>query len=316
MYDLIIIGAGPAGITAGIYAARKKLKTLILSKELSSQVKESWIVENYPGFQKISGQELINKFFEQLKNYQVEIKFSEEVVKIEEVFSRPKTFKVITQGGKIFIAKSLIIASGKVPRHLDIPDGIGFVGRGISYCAVCDAPLYKNKVVAVVGSGNAGLEAILLLAKYARKVYLLDRDTKIEGDESLQEQIKNLSNVEVVFQTSVLEVLGEQKVNKLRLQKQGKEEFLEIDGLFVEIGSIPSTYFAKNLVKFNNFGEIIINRENQTSAEGILAAGDVTNVPYKQIVIAAGEGAKAALSSYNYLQKLQLANFHKNEKSF
>lgn len=312
MYDVIIIGAGPAGITAGIYGARKKLKTLILSKELSDQVTESWVVENYPGFLKISGQELIEKFFEHLKSYPVEIKLGEEIIRIEEVFSKPKTFKVITQGGKIFSAKSLIIASGKIPRHLNIPDGIGFIGKGISYCAVCDAPLYKNKILAVVGSGNAGLEAILLLAKYAKKVYLLDQDTKIEGDESLQEQIKKLKNVEIIFETSVLEVLGEEIVKKLKILKKGKEEFLEVDGLFVEIGSIPSTYFAKNLVQFNNFGEIVIDRENQTSVEGIFACGDVTDLKYKQIVIACGEGAKAALSCCNYLQKLDLANIHQS----
>jgi thioredoxin-disulfide reductase len=306
IYDVIIIGAGPAGITAGIYTSRKKIKTLILSKELSDQVSESWIIENYPGFLKISGRELIQKFFEHLKSYQVEIRFGEEVIRIEEVQSRPKFFKVITQGGGIFEAKSLIVASGKIPRHLDIPDGIGFVGRGISYCAICDAPLYKNKIVAVVGSGNAGLEAILLLARYAKKVYLLDRDTKIEGDESLQEQIKKIKNVEIIFETSVLEVLGDQRVKKLKVSKKGKEEFLEVDGLFVEIGSIPSTYFARNLLKFNDFGEIVINRENQTSVEGIFAAGDVTDIKYKQIVIACGEGAKAALSCYNYLQKISL----------
>ncbi len=306
MYDVIIIGAGPAGLTAGIYTARKKLKTLILSKELSGQVTESWIVENYPGILKISGQELINRFLTHLKNYPVEIKLNEEVIRIEEVYSQPKTFKVITQTGKIFETKSLIIASGKIPRQLNIPDGVGFIGKGISYCAVCDAPLYKNKIVAVVGSGNAGLEAILLLAKYAKKIYLLDRDTKIEGDESLQEEIKKLPNVEIVFETSILEVLGDERVKKLKILKKGKEEFLEIDGLFVEIGSIPSTYFAKDLVKFNDFGEIVINRQNQTSVEGIFAAGDVTDVPYKQIVVAAGEGAKAALSCYNYLQKLSL----------
>jgi thioredoxin-disulfide reductase len=310
MYDVIIIGAGPAGLTAGIYTARKKLKTLILSKELSSQVKESWIVENYPGFEKISGQELVEKFFKHLKNYQVEVKLNEEVVKIKK---EDKVFKVITQTGNIFEAKSIIIASGRIPRQLNIPDGIGFVGKGISYCAICDAPLYKDKVVAVVGSGNSGLEAVLLLAKYAKKVYLLDRDTKLEGDESLQEEIKKLPNVEIVFQTSVLEVLGEKRVNKLKVKKEGKETFLDVDGLFVEIGSIPSTYFAKDLLKFNNFGEIIIDRENQTSVEGIFAAGDVTDIKYKQIVIAAGEGAKAALSCYNYLQKLKLET---NEKSF
>ncbi len=312
MYDVIIIGAGPAGITAGIYTARKKLKTLLLSKELSGQVTESWIVENYPGFFQISGQKLINKFFEHLKNYEIETKLGEEVIRVEKL--EDKTFKVITQGGEIFLAKSLIIASGKIPRHLNIPDGISFIGKGISYCAVCDAPLYKNKIVAVVGSGNAGLEAILLLAKYAKKIYLLDCDTKIEADEILQEQIKKLPNLEIVFETSVLEVLGDERVKKLRVLKKGKEEFLEVDGLFVEIGSIPSTYFAKNLVQFNNFGEIVIDQENRTSVDGIFAAGDVTDIKYKQIVIACGEGAKAALSCYNYLQKLNLIN-KRNEKS-
>jgi len=159
MYDVIIIGTGPAGITAGIYTARKKLKTLILSRDLSDQVKESWIIENYPGFPKISGQELINKLFEHLKNYEVDVRLNKEVMEIKRE-DRSTGFKVFVQGGEILKAKSLIIASGKIPRHLDIPDGVGFIGKGVSYCAVCDAPLYKNKIVAVVGSGNAGLEAI------------------------------------------------------------------------------------------------------------------------------------------------------------
>ncbi len=306
IYDVIIIGAGPAGLTAGIYCARKKIKTLILSRGLSEQVTESWIIENYPGFEKISGQELSQKFFNHLKNYQVEVRLGEEVIKIEKLDSEPPIFNVINRGGKIFQAKSLIIASGKIPRQLNIFDGISFVGRGISYCAICDAPLYRNKIVAVVGSGNAGLEAILLLAKYAKKIYLLDRDTDIEGDESLAEQIKKLPNVEIVFQTSVLEVLGKEGVEKLRVLREGEEEFLEVNGLFVEIGSIPSTYFAKDLLKFNNFGEIIINQENQTSMPGVFAAGDVTDVKYKQIIIACGEGAKAALSCYNYLSRTPL----------
>jgi len=149
------------------------------------------------------------------------------------------------------------------------------------------------------------------LAKYAKKIYLLDRDIRIEGDESLQEEIKKLENVEIIFETTVQEILGKERVEKLKLLKKGKESYLEVDGLFVEIGSIPSTYFAKNLVRFNDLGEIIIDKENQTSVEGIFAAGDVTDVPYKQIVIACGEGAKAALSCYNFLQKLQLKNQQK-----
>ncbi len=306
MYDLIIIGAGPAGITAGIYAARKKIKTLILSQTLSEQVSESWTIENYPGFSKISGQELIQKFFEHLKDYLVEIKLNERVMKIEEVSSQLKSFRVITQGGGIFQAKSLIIASGKTPRPLEVPNGFSLIGRGISYCATCDAPLYKNKIVAVVGAGNAGLEAVLLLAKYAKKIYLLVRSDQIRGDESLQTEIKKLPIVEIFYQTVVLEILGEKKVEKLKIQRAGKEEILIVDGLFVEIGSIPSTYFAQGLVEFNDFNEIVIDRENKTSVEGIFAAGDVTDVKYKQIVIAAGEGAKAALSCANYLQKLNL----------
>lgn len=301
-FDLIIIGGGPAGITAGIYAARKKLKTLLITKDFVGQVGRASVIDNYPGFEKILGPELMEKFINHLKNFKVEIKEGE----IKEIKKNNNLFEVETIKKEKFLARSLIVASGRNPRPLKIPGEEEFFGQGVSYCALCDAPLFKDKIVAVIGGGNSGFMAAFDLEKYAKKIYLLEFSSKIRADEVYQESAKASKKIEIILNAKAQEIKGKEKVEKLlyqdRISEKKKEIFL--DGIFVEIGSLPATSFLGNLVDFNETGEIIIDsKNNQTKTPGLFAAGDVTNIKVKQIIVAAAEGAKAALSACEYLEK-------------
>jgi thioredoxin-disulfide reductase len=306
MYDLIIIGGGPAGISAGIYAARKKIKSLLIATTLGGQPTEAWQIDNYPGFPSIMGAELAQNLASHIGKFKndIEIKEGETVVKIEE--KEGAAFEVQTEREK-YETKSVIIASGVNPRRLDVPGEEKFAGRGVVYCATCDAPLFNGKTVAVVGAGNSGLDAALQLTKYAKKIYLINKYPGLKvGDPAYQEKIKNSPLIEIVPSSWVKEIKGEKFVNGIVLENLDTKKINEInvEGVFVEIGSRPSLQFAKHMVKFNEKEEIVINPEtNESSQKGIFAAGDVTNVPYKQIIISAGEGAKAALSVYQYLAK-------------
>jgi thioredoxin-disulfide reductase len=311
IYDLIIIGGGPAGISAGIYAARKKIKTLLIAQKLGGQPSDAWQIENYPGFESISGFELAQKMTAHLKKYSesIEIKEGDSVVEInkasEEIGTKP-VFDVKTEKEK-YQAKSLIIASGSKPKKLNIPGEDKFIGKGVVFCATCDAPLFSGKSVAVVGSGNSGLDAALQLTKYARKIFLINKYADLsKADSQYVEQVRKNSLIEVKNNSLPVEIIGDKFVSLLIIkntESNGLEE-LAAEGVFVEIGSIPNLHFANNLIKCNQKGEIEISPENNsTSCAGIFAAGDATNVFHKQIIIAAGEGAKAALGAYYYLIK-------------
>lgn len=300
MYDSIIIGAGPAGLTAAIYLARKKVKTLVISKDLGGQTLETATIENYLGFQVIAGHELVKKFEEHLKLFEdLEIKEGEEASEIKKI---PRGFEIKTSKGK-YQSRAIILATGKLPRRLNVPGEREFQGRGLTYCATCDAPLFFNKKVAVIGGGNSGLEAVLQLDKIAKKIYLIEIKEKLLADEVLQEQARKSKKVEILLKTKIKEISGDQFVKKIKVETNGKEYALEIEGVFVEIGLYPASTLVKDLVKLNSWKEVIIDKENMTSESGIFAAGDVTDVPDKQIIIAAGEGSKAALSCYKYLTR-------------
>jgi thioredoxin-disulfide reductase len=304
MYDLIIVGGGPAGISAGIYAARKKLKTLLLTKDFLGQAGEAFVIENYPGFKKISGMMLAKKFEDHLRKFEIEIK-KDQVVKIEK---KGGIFIVLTKNRKRYRSSAVIVASGRDPRPLEVPGEKKFIGRGVSYCPICDAPFYKNKVVVVIGGGNAGFRAAIELTKYARKVYLFEVSKKPRADEIEQERAKRIKKIEVMTSTLLKRIKGDKKVKEVEYLnlETGKKETLRVDGIFVQIGSQPATSFVKDLVNFNKRDEIKINPKTcQTKTEGLFAAGDITDTLYKQIIIAAGEGAKAALSAHNYLLKIQ-----------
>jgi len=283
MRDLIIIGAGPAGITAGIYAARKKLKTLILTKDLVGQLGKTSLVENWPGMINISGQELMNSFLEHLKKYDIEIK-KEEVEKIEKGFS-VNSYK----------SKAVILATGSTPRKLNVRGEERLIGKGVSFCALCDAPFFKDKKVLIVGGGNAGFEAGLDLAKYAKKIVIAERGEKVKADALLQQRAKE---IEVYIKEQIEEIKGKERVESVVFSQRGEEKF---DGVFIEIGSAANSNLAKDLVELNERGEIKADEYGRTSLKGFFAAGDVRESKYKQIVIAASEGAKAALSAYEYL---------------
>jgi thioredoxin-disulfide reductase len=305
IYDLIIVGGGPAGITAGIYALRQKLKTLMITKDFGGQMNRKVVkIENYPGFPEISGQELIEKFVSHLKKYPIEIEMKEVV----EIKKEKDYFRVKTKNNKEFFSKTVIVASGANPRSLGVKGEKEFIGKGVSYCPLCDAPLFKNKVVAVIGGGNAGFEAAIFLAEYAKKVYILEFSNQIRADKENQERAKKTGKIEIILNAKVEEIKGENFVRALvykdLVSQQLKE--IQVDGIFVEIGNIPSTAFVKDLVDFNERGEIIVEFETMaTKTPGLFAAGDCNAGKHKQIITACGEGAKAALSAYDYLQKLK-----------
>ena len=311
MYDLIIIGGGPAGMSAAIYAARQRLKTLLLTKDLGGQMLESYQVENYLGVPSIPGLELVEKFSGHVKNFEKKVNQSvyELEIKEGEVIKSIKAEdgKFIVHADKeIYEAKSIIIATGKTERKLDVPGAKEFEGKGISYCAICDAPLFNGKIVAVIGAGDAGQDTAWQLTKYASKIYLLNRYDELRGDDKiLQERLKNNEKVQILGEVDIVKIIGDNFANGLIYKnlRGGQEEKIEVNGIFVEIGSIPASSFLGGLLRCNDKEEITVDHNScATSVPGIFAAGDVTDVSEKQIIIAAGMGAKAALGAYEYLK--------------
>jgi len=314
-YDLIIIGGGPAGVTAGIYAARQKLNTLLITKDFGGQVaRKAVMIENYPGFEEISGQELIQKFEKHLRKFtllnsrkanltgQVDIERDE----VKEIKKSEDKFIVTTKSKSKFEAKAVIIASGADPRPLEIPGEKEFLGKGVSYCVTCDGVLFSDKTVAVIGGGNAGFEAAIFLSKIAKKIYILEAGPEVKADQENQERAQKTGKVEVMTNVAPKKIEGDQFVKALICDDKntGKTITLSLDGIFVEIGSQPSTSFAKGLVDFNERDEIKVEFETyQTKTPGLFAVGDANVGKFKQIITAAGEGAKAALAAYDYLQK-------------
>lgn len=298
MYDTIIIGAGPAGMSAAIYLARKKMKILVLTSDFGGQTAKAASVENYLGFEKISGAELVAKFQKHMASTGVEVKNTA----VDSVQKKDQSLEV-NAGEEILETKTVIITSGKTPRKLNVPGEKELVGKGVSYCATCDGPLFQDKTVVVVGGGNSALDAAVEMEKYAQKVYILSISSKVQGDEILVERFKKSDKGQVINNAKTTEILGEDSVKGLKYEDQNTKEIKEIacDGIFVEVGWTASTDFLKDMVKLNQLGEIEIDANNQTSTPGIFAAGDVTNVPFKQIVIAAGDGAQAALSTWKFL---------------
>lgn len=303
IYDLIIIGAGPAGITAAVYAARKRLNLLVISKDIGGQAAWSGDIENYTGYQFITGPELASKFEEHMRKYNITVREGEEAVGIEK---RDKTIFVNTNKGS-HEAYTVIIASGKVSRELGAEGENEFKNRGLTYCATCDGPLFQGKDVAVIGGGNSALDAAIQMMKIAKRVYIINITPRLGGDAVMRETVEKSSVVKVMNNSQVMAVIGDKMVKGIKVKSGGKEETLEVEGVFVEIGLIPNSKFAK-IVEKNEFGEIKINGHNGTNIPGVFAAGDVTDVPEKQIIIAAGEGSKACLSAFRYLNEHRLVS--------
>ena len=302
MYDLIIVGGGPAGMTAAVYAARKRLNTLLLSKDVGGQVLWTMGVENYMGYQYIEGPELMQKFEEQVKQFPLDQKIGQGASTLSRV---DVGFEVRAEGGESYQARAVIVATGKRPRQLNVPGEERLKGRGVTYCAICDGPIFAGEKVAVIGGGNSALEAAYDMVKIGDHVYLVST-TPLTGDQVLIEKVKEASNLTTLLEHEVLSIEGSNRVESLTVRdlKTGAEKKLEVGGVFVEIGLIPNSDIVRDIVKLNRLGEIEVSSACETGVPGLFAAGDVTNVPEKQIVVAAGEGAKAALAAHKYLQRL------------
>ncbi len=304
VYDIIIIGGGPAGITAGIYAARKKLDILILSKDVGGQVFVSWEIENWPGVKHTTGPELTKAFEAHLNSLCDGVQVGEEVLEISRLKDR---FKVKTSKNAYY-SKTVIITTGTKPRKLDIKGEKEFEGRGLTYCATCDAPLYSNKDVAVIGGGNSGMEASLQLVNIARHIYLIHRSEKLKGDPIMADKLEKSDKVTVILNASTKEIFGDKVVKGFKVDVKGEgERTIEVQGVFVEIGAKPVQIPVKSdtPLKLNTWGEIVVDEHSATNIPGLFAAGDVTSVPEKQIVVAAGQGCVACLSAFKYISTLK-----------
>jgi thioredoxin reductase (NADPH) len=308
LYDVIVIGGASAGLTAAMYASRQGLKTLVITKDIGGQALLTNSIENYPPFEHIGGFELMQKFEHQAKSFGAEFAY-EEVISIIE--ARKGDFKIKTNNdNKDYSAYAIILAFGKTPRDLNVKGEKELNGRGVSYCAVCDGPFFKNKKVAIVGVGDPALEAAIYLKGLASQLYIIHRSDKPEGSEESIDLLQNKDNnnkVSFIPNSTVKSINGTSKVESLILydSKSKSESKLDVDGIFVEMGYVARTDIVKDLVELNRSKEIIIDKYCATTTEGVFAAGDVTDVPYKQAIISAGQGAIAALSAYNYLQRLK-----------
>lgn len=306
MYDVVIIGGGPGGVAAGVYAARKQMKTLFITVDFLSQSAVSASIENWIGTVTIPGWEFASSLEKHLRAQEgIEIKTGERAMKIEE---KPEGgYGITTDKDGQYETKAIIIASGGRHRHLDVPGEEKFKGNGVVFCSTCDAPFYRDKRTVVIGSGNAALEAVEDLLPYASEIKLLVRSSELKGDQVTREKILASEKVSVTFHALTQEILGDQQIEGIRYKdtETGEDKIVSTDGVFVEIGMVPNTEFIKDLVELNEQGEIILDHRTQaTSRPGIFAAGDATDAPYKQNNISAGEGVVAALSAYDYVRKM------------
>lgn len=308
MTDLIIIGAGISGMTASIYASRYGIKHLILGEDPGGQGNLAHTVENYPGIASIKGPDLMEKIIAQVENYGVRIK-REKVVSLEvEPLWRFNLFRVKTskREGE---TKSLILAMGAGHRHLNIPGEEKFLGKGVSYCTVCDGPLFRNKTVAMVGGGNAAVTGAIHLSKLANKVYLIHRRDELRAEKVWVDKLKEIKNIEVILSTEVEEVLGKERVEGVKLQTTNyKLQDLSIDGLFIEVGKVPSSALASQLgVDLDEKGFVLVGPNMETNVPGVFAAGDLClqkgETLLCQLLASAAKGAKAAASVYHYITK-------------
>jgi thioredoxin-disulfide reductase len=298
-YDVIIVGAGPAGLTAAIYAGRRAMKTLVISKDIGGQIAKCPEVKNYPGYDSILGVELVQKMQEQAESNDAEIVFED----VKKISKEKENFIIETSSAK-HKGKTLILAYGKTPRNLDAKGEGKYSGKGVSYCATCDMPIFKNKIVAVVGGGNSAIDAALYGAAITKQVYIIHRRDEFRADEITLDKAKKTKNITFVLNSVIKEIKGDNFVKSIVVEdvKANKTKEIPVNGVIVEVGYEVKTEIVAHLVKLDQLKQVIINNNCATSHPGIFAAGDITNTPVKQVVVAAGEGAKAALAAYNFLQ--------------
>lgn len=298
-FDVIIVGAGPAGLTAALYAVRSGLKTAIVSKDIGGTTNSILMLENWPGFSG-SGPELMKQFYDQLKEYD-DVEFI--MADVEDVSKKADLFIVKTKKEELR-SKSLIIATGTERRKLNVPGEQELTGRGVSYCVTCDAFFFKDKIVGVIGGSDCAAVSAIALADLAKKVYIIYRGEKLRCEDINLERLKDRKNVEMIYNAVPLKIVGEEKVRALEVQEKGVNEHIELDGLFVEIGSVPLGKFSEELgLKLDEEGYIVVDENMNTSVKGVFAAGDITNQKLKQVVVASGQGSIAAKSAYDFLSK-------------
>lgn len=299
LYDVVIIGGGPSGLSAALYSARKLLKTLVLTKDVGGQVTWTYDVDNYLGFTQVDTADLVGKFEEHVDKYDLDKRVGVEVTGL---MLGGKIKQVITSREEVYFAKTVIIATGKRPKRMGVPGEQELTGMGVAYCATCDAPLFAGLDVAVAGGGNSALEAALDLSKVANQVYLVSL-TPLTGDQVLQRKVNGSKNIALFVEHEVIRILGESNVDGVEIRRVGSDNIqrLGVSGIFVEIGLRPNSEMVIDTLNVNEVGEIIVDAKCRTGLAGVFACGDVTDVPFKQIVVAAGEGATAALSAYDYI---------------
>ena len=302
MYELIIVGGGPSGMAAAVYAARKLLNTLLITSDIGGQVNWTNGVENYLGYQFIEGDELIAKFQQQVDQFPIDQKIGLNVTQIKKF---EESFEVVAESGEKFQGKVVILATGKRPRRLNVEREMELTGHGVTYCSICDGPIFTGQKVAVIGGGNSAIEAALDMVKMAEHVDMVSV-TPLTGDPIMIEKLSEANNLTIYTEQQTEKILGQDTVEGIIIKdlKTGNRKTLDVSGVFVEIGLVPNSDMVKDLVKLNQVGEVQVNCSCETEIPGLFAAGDVTTVPEKQIVIAAGEGAKAALQAHRYLRRL------------
>ncbi|MBL7165665.1 MAG: FAD-dependent oxidoreductase [Dehalococcoidales bacterium] len=302
MYDLMVIGGGPAGLAATVYAARKQLNAALISEDIGGQMNMTLGIENYLGYQFIEAPELIGKFQTQVDQFPIDQKIG---AKVSTVAKIDGGYEAVLEKGDRYQSKAVILATGKKPRMLNIPGEKELAGRGVTYCAICDGPIFTGQRVAVVGGGNSALEAVLDMVKIAEHVDMVSL-TPLTGDAILIEQLPAGDRLAIYTEYQTERIEGDPLVEGMVIKdvKSGKSKRLDVTGIFIEIGLVPNSTSVKDLLELNKSGEVPVNRSCETALPGLYAAGDVTDVPEKQIVVAAGEGAKAALQAHRYLQRL------------
>jgi alkyl hydroperoxide reductase subunit F len=312
-YDLVIIGASAAGLSASIYAARRNLNFVVISKDIGGEVALSGETNNWPGIQNIQGYELAQNFADHAKSYNVKIEegWAVTAMKKEGNYHLITTKNTLNEE-KIIQAKAIIVASGIHPRILGLPGEKEFRGKGVTYCTVCDGPLFRGKITATIGAGNSALESILMMTEIASKAYLItkypnDKENNWgfpKGENILIDKVKKLPNVEIIYNAVTKEIVGDKLVTGLKYidTPTNEEKLIELQGVLIHAGMVPNSDFVTCGEK-TRIGEIVVDLKCQTSCPGVFAAGDVTNIPFKQITIAAGHGVTAALAAIEYLNK-------------
>lgn len=299
-YDLLVVGGGPAGASAAIYAARKGIRTGIVADRFGGQVLDTMAIENFISVQETEGPKLVAQLEQHVKQYEVDVMTNQRAVSL----TRDGLNEVTLENGAKLQSKAILVATGARWREMNVPGEQEYRGRGVAYCPHCDGPLFKGKRVAVIGGGNSGVEAAIDLAGVVSHVTLIEFDSQLRADAVLQKKLRSLPNVDIIVSAMTTEVTGDgKKLNGLMYEdrKSGEKHTIELEGVFVQIGLVPNTDWVKDAIELSPRGEVLIDDRGQTSMTGVFAAGDVTTVPYKQIIISMGEGAKASLAAFDYL---------------